>query len=84
MPPRDARAAEVRDDRVDESDRPAEVDVPLGEIGDELGEVRGREEAAALGSRVVADEELDPDSPFGGDAVESRQSMTAGHERELR
>ena len=58
---RDARVAEIGDDVVDHRDRAADVDVALGDVGDELLQVGRREQVAARRARVVADDVVDLD-----------------------
>ena len=50
--------------------RPADEDVPLGEVGDELAQALRREQPRALGRRVVADEEVDGDAALGGELLD--------------
>ena len=55
--------SQIRDDVVDHPDRTADVDVPLGDVGHELLQVRRREQMAAFRrARVVADDVVDLDA----------------------
>ena len=42
--------------------RPADVDLPVGDVGNELAEVFRREQARTFHTRVVADHDEEPDS----------------------
>ena len=64
------RSADVPADRVDHRRRPAEVDVALGDVRDELPEMAGREQLAALGARVVADDVVHREPALVGDRAE--------------
>ena len=52
--------------------RAAEVDVALGDVGDELAQVRGREQVAPLLGRVVADDVVERELPAGRELRRAR------------
>ena len=72
----DSGGADVANGGVGHAGRPADVDVALGEIGDELAQVLGREQPRSLGRRVVADEEVDGDAALGRELLD----LAAEHE----
>ncbi len=69
----DSGLAQVGDDPVDEAGRAADVDVALGDVGDELTEVGRGEQVASLGVPVVADDVLDPRPPGRCDPRRARR-----------
>ena len=57
-------------DRVRHCGRPAEIDLALGDVGDELAQVRRREQMAAFVGRVIAGDDLQPEAARRGERLE--------------
>jgi hypothetical protein len=67
---RDAGHLQVGQDPVHHSGRPADVDVTLVDVRNELSEMARRQKVARRGIAVVADEVFDPSATRGRDRVE--------------